>query len=328
MESRNRPEGIAGTRDTQNETQDSQTQDNKTSDSEAQDGEEEDREAKDVNHCLNCGAAIAGAFCGACGQRSVPADPTVAEIAGDAWQELSGYDGRIAETFRNLLRPGRLTIDYVQGRRARYLSPIRLYLIVSVIYFVVSAAVPPTQRRPGEITGPGGMRIGVIGSAGDRGDLTDADRAALLEDVDSAQRLIPPMLRALAEDPDGFRARLFTIMPRVFFGMLPVFAAIVALFYRRRRFPTALVFAAHLHAFAFVIFTIAEAAKLARMPLVAAVFGVVAAVVFAIYALTALRTVFGGRWPITIAKASGISFVYLCASIPAFFIILVWASLV
>src|SRR5687767_4586455 len=55
--------------------------------------------------------------------------------------------------------------------------------------------------------------------------------------------------------PEGFRQRLFTIMPRVFFALLPVFAAIVALFYRRRNFPTALVFAVHLHAFAFVAFT-------------------------------------------------------------------------
>ena len=43
------------------------------------------------------------------------------KLAGDAWQELSGYDGRIAATFRGLLHPGRLTLEYLQGRRARYL---------------------------------------------------------------------------------------------------------------------------------------------------------------------------------------------------------------
>ena len=64
----------------------------------------------------------------------------MSELAGDAWQELSGYDGRIAATFRALLHPGRLTIDYLQGRRARYLPPVRLYLIASVVYFVLSAA--------------------------------------------------------------------------------------------------------------------------------------------------------------------------------------------
>ena len=52
-----------------------------------------------VTDCLNCGAALHGSFCSACGQRSVPPDPTVDEVAGDAWQELSGYDGRIAQRF-------------------------------------------------------------------------------------------------------------------------------------------------------------------------------------------------------------------------------------
>lgn len=222
-----------------------------------------------MNSCLNCGVALSGAFCGVCGQRSVPPNPTISDLAGDAWHELSGYDGRVAETFRGLLRPGRLTIEYLQGRRARYLSPIRLYLIVSVLYFVVSAAVPPTRTRAGAISGPGGVNISVAGSNSERpDDLTDEDRAQLLAEVDEQLWILRPMLRAMAEDQAGFRARAFTIMPRVFFAMLPVFAAIVALFYRRRHFPTALVFAAHLHAFAFLIFTISEASKLTQMPMV------------------------------------------------------------
>src|SRR6185503_15425032 len=106
----------------------------------------------DAGRCLNCGEVLGGAFCSACGQRSVPINPTVSELAGDAWNELSGYDGRIAATFRHLLRPGQLTVDYLQGRRARYLSPVRLYLICSVVYFLVAAAAPQ---------GVGGIRIGV-----------------------------------------------------------------------------------------------------------------------------------------------------------------------
>jgi hypothetical protein len=106
----------------------------------------------DAGHCLNCGRALHGAFCATCGQRSVPSDPTLSELAGDAWHELSGYDGRIASTFRSLFRPGKLTLEYLQGRRARYLPPVRLYLIVSVIYFLVAAAAPESA---------GGLRTGV-----------------------------------------------------------------------------------------------------------------------------------------------------------------------
>ena len=206
-----------------------------------------------MSQCLNCGAELGGPFCAACGQRFVPVDPTVSEIAGDAWQELSGYDGRIAATFRGLLHPGRLTRDYLQGRRARYLPPVRLYLTVSLIYFLVAAAAPPVgARTSGEVTGPGGLRIDVSQTQDGMAMVTPEDRAEILKQLDSAPWFVRPMLKSVVEDPDAFRARLFTIMPRVFFAMLPVFAAIVALFYRERRFPAALVFAVHIHAFAFL----------------------------------------------------------------------------
>jgi hypothetical protein len=270
--------------------------------------------------CLNCGAALTGAFCGACGQRSVPANPTVSELAGDAWQELSGYDGRIAATFRGLLHPGRLTVDYLQGRRARYLSPVRLYLTVSVIYFLIAAAAPQIA---------GGLRIGFTNTERNGSQmLTEQDRAEMLKDLGGVPWVARPMVRSIAEDPDAFRARLFAIMPRVFFGMLPVFAAIVALFYRSRRFPAALVFAVHVHAFAFLIFSLSEAAKFSGSATVANIVGLIAAIVFTVYAPLAQKQVFGGSWPAIIAKSAGIGFLYLLVSVPAFLIILIWASLV
>jgi hypothetical protein len=157
--------------------------------------------------------------------------------------------------------------------------------------------------------------------------MTEADRAEVMKDLETAPWIVKPLLRSLAEDSAGFRARLFTIMPRVFFAMLPVFAAIVAMFYRGRRFPVSLVFAVHLHAFAFLIFAMSEAAKFIQVPVLAAALDVVVVVTFLVYALASARVVFGGGWPITMVKAAGIGFVYLLASLPAFFIILVWASL-
>lgn len=47
----------------------------------------------DERACLNCGAELSGPFCATCGQRAIPAYPTVKEMAGDAWHEMSGVDG-------------------------------------------------------------------------------------------------------------------------------------------------------------------------------------------------------------------------------------------
>lgn len=277
--------------------------------------------------CLNCGADLHGGFCAACGQRSIPADPTVWELVGDAWQELSGYDGRIADTFRTLLRPGQLTLEYVNGRRAKYLSPMRLYLTVSVIYFLIAAAVPSDAGgSPAELRGPGSLRIGLWDDTRDTA-LSEKDRAELKARIDEAPWPLKLLFQAIEKDPAAFRARLFTVMPRVFFGMLPVFAAIVALFYRGRHFPTTLVFAAHLHAFAFLMFSISEAAKFTRSDVARAVIGVPIAIAFVFYTVRSFRAVFGGSWPATLGKGAAIGVVYLLTALPAFFIILVWASL-
>lgn len=275
----------------------------------------------ELTGCLNCGTPLQGAFCAACGQRAVPPNPTVRELAGDAWQELSGYDGRIMSTIRGLLRPGFLTREYLAGRRAHYLPPLRVYLLVSVLYFVVAASAP---TLPGQADGPGGLRVTIDDPVGPQ--MSDEERAQMRAELDDAPWYLRPMFRAILEDPAGFRQRIFSVSPRVFFALLPVFAAIVTLFYRRRNFPTALVFAVHLHAFAFIVFTLTAALKFTGNAHLAERVGAVIAVAFGVYALKSLRAVFGGGWPITVAKALGIGVVYLVATMPAFVVIIFWAS--
>jgi hypothetical protein len=285
-------------------------------------------DVSEAGRCLNCSAPLHGAFCGACGQRAVPPDPTVRELAGDAWNELTGYDGRFMATLRGVMRPGFLTREYLNGRRRNYLPPVRVYLVVSVLYFVIAASAPDidSDRQAANVAGPGNMRIGIT-RTNSGGLLSDADRQELLKEHDTAPWYLRPMMRSVLEDPGAFRTRLFTIMPRVFFALVPVFAAIVVLFYRRHHFPTALVFALHVHVFAFVVFAFSEAAKYTYSEVFAAVVSVTALVLVVIYVLRAFRAVFGGSWPITLAKAVSIGFLYAVASLPAFIVLFVWASL-
>lgn len=81
-----------------------------------------------------------------------------------------------------------------------------------------------------------------------------------------------------------------------------------------------LVFAVHLHAFALVVFTVAEALEFTGNEHLAERVGAVMGVAFGAYALMSFRAVFGGRWPITLAKAAGIGFVYLVAAVPAYIV--------
>src|SRR3954470_24466524 len=110
--------------------------------------------------CLNCGAPLGGPFCSECGQRDIPPYPSTRELAVDAISEFSGWDGRLASTIRALVtKPGLLTLEFLEGRRVRYISPLRLYLTASVIYFLLAASAP-TVRLSGNAVLSSGLRVG------------------------------------------------------------------------------------------------------------------------------------------------------------------------
>ena len=89
--------------------------------------------------CLNCGARLRGQYCGSCGQRSRSRLISLWELISDAFGDLLELDSRLWQTLIPLLiRPGRLTRDYLSGRRARYMPPFRMYLVLSVLFFVVA----------------------------------------------------------------------------------------------------------------------------------------------------------------------------------------------
>lgn len=79
-------------------------------------------------NCRNCGAALAGEYCGRCGQREGRGDRGFAALLGELAGELFDWDSRFWRTLWPLLvRPGFLTAEYIAGRRARYVAPLRLY---------------------------------------------------------------------------------------------------------------------------------------------------------------------------------------------------------
>ena len=93
----------------------------------------------DHPNCLNCGTELSGQYCGSCGQRARGRLISLWELLQDAFGDLFELDSRLWRTLLPLLiRPGRLTLDYLEGRRARYMPPFRMYLVLSVIFFVVA----------------------------------------------------------------------------------------------------------------------------------------------------------------------------------------------
>jgi hypothetical protein len=85
--------------------------------------------------CLNCATPLAGRWCHACGQDSRDPLRAVGTLLEELLDSALSWDSRVARTFRLLVtQPGALTDEFVAGRRAGYLGPVRLYVLASIVY--------------------------------------------------------------------------------------------------------------------------------------------------------------------------------------------------
>lgn len=275
--------------------------------------------------CLNCGVALTGRFCSQCGQRAVRAYPSVRELLGDAWHEFFGYDGRLLRTVTPLLtRPGALTVDAMEGRRARNVQPLRIYLAASMIYFLIAATAPNIGRPDAVVPGEEEIRIDLSDPRGAAA-LTPEQLAQARRNVQDAPWFLKPLFERVIEDPAAFRARVVSAMPRLLFGLVPVFAGLLAIFYRHRPYTQHLIFGLHLHAVIFLALAASELAKFTGS--LAVVIGVVVVdwAFLVWYGLTALRRAYGGGWSRTVAKAAGLLVLYLVVWIVAMVALMIWA---
>ena len=164
----------------------------------------------DAEPCPNCGAEAVGPYCYRCGQRYSSHIVPLRTLLAEAVTAVFSLDNRLWRTLKKLLlRPGALTEAYLRGERIRYVSPLRLYLMFSVLYFFVAALIGTTNFLFFE--------FGAEGDAGEFGRL----------------------------------------LPRLMFLIVPGFALLLKGIYRRqqRLFAEHLIFALHVHAFWYILFT-------------------------------------------------------------------------
>ncbi|MGI9086463.1 MAG: DUF3667 domain-containing protein [Chthoniobacterales bacterium] len=106
-----------------------------------------------LTHCENCGAPLSGQYCAACGQHAIDYRRSLFHIVVDAADSFFNWDTKFFKTIGILLwKPWRLTNDFNAGRRARYVHPLRLYLLASITFFLVLRAVNFQGSGPIELT--------------------------------------------------------------------------------------------------------------------------------------------------------------------------------
>ncbi|MBC7745268.1 MAG: DUF3667 domain-containing protein, partial [Flavobacterium sp.] len=109
---------------------------------------------RNKKNCLNCGALVENKFCSTCGQENLELKEPFWHFIGHSFSHYFHFDSKFFSTLTPLLaKPGQLTLDYIAGRRARYLHPVSMYIFVSIVYFLVLSVTNKLEEKP-ENTGP------------------------------------------------------------------------------------------------------------------------------------------------------------------------------
>ena len=111
------------------------------------------KERKERN-CLNCHIAVKGRFCHRCGQENIEPKESVWDLIAHFFKDITHFDGKFLSTVKYLFKkPGFLSKEYMVGRRASYVNPIRMYIFTSAFFFLIffSFMKPEKKKIIGEM---------------------------------------------------------------------------------------------------------------------------------------------------------------------------------
>ena len=279
-------------------------------------------------HCENCGSALTGRYCSSCGQRRESPVHSLWHFTGVAAEDLTHADSRLWRTLGALLfRPGQLTREFLAGRRVRYLPPVRLYLVISLVFFLWASS-SHDKLQVLQITDHGGTAPQAVVTPFDGafgrplpGESAEqhAERvcsSGVNYDGPWRERIQPAAHRAcvhmVADQGRSLRETFLHNVPRAMFLFLPLLAGAMMLIYwwPRHYYVEHLLLFVHNHAFVFLLLLLAGLAS-ALLPALAGWISGGATLYIAWYLYRSMRVVYGQRRALTLGKLLFLSFFYL-----------------
>jgi hypothetical protein len=278
---------------------------------------------------------LTGPYCAECGQHAHESSRAIGTLFHDAWHVVTHIDSRFWRTIGTLLaKPGNLTREYFAERRARYLPPFRLYLVLSLFFFALASLTGGGSHM--KARDPDATRdASAEASAAATTDATDAtagpgeagsDLNFDLKDCDHVEafgwrwleRPLTDACRRAAADRGRSAARAFVAnIPKMMFVFLPLMALFMLLLYwrPRRYYVEHLVYFLHTHSALFLAFILQMLAGLALRPWPAlrpavdvVQFGVSVYAVWYVY--RSMRVYYGQRRSLTAVKLVAVGCVY------------------
>lgn len=300
--------------------------------------------------CRNCSAVLTGPFCHRCGQASRTYIAPLSGLGKEVAADVLAYDSRVWRTLKALLlKPGLLSLQYVQGKRARYTPPTRLYLITSILAFLMVALLISSTDLALEMTD--GFTEGFNAEPRTAIEINGADwhpednpvelrwlSAAGNAWLNRQVAVIDANASELISNPGRVMRSAASLLPQTMFVILPLFSAWVGVFYllSKRYYIEHLLLQVHNHAFLFLSLVVLYLITLIRSPLATASFfghGVLDSVLLwtgtaiwlwlPVYVLLSMKRFYGQGWAMTLTKGVLLGLSYLLMLIMALGVVMI-----
>jgi hypothetical protein len=284
-------------------------------------------------HCPNCATQLGGKFCQGCGQPAHLHVPSAREFLHEFIAHYVALEGKLWKSMALLLfRPGRLTLEYIQGRRVRYVEPLRLYLSFSIVFIAlfklsgiqvanlgephrpaVTAAAQATANAAGKdgaapVVEPRREETAPVAGKPQPDAARDQDRTGDIDVNFSLREKLAALHPTLGEKYAHFREQpgevqvaalqraFFANAPYAIFALMPLFAFFLKVLYlgSGRRYGEHVLFALHSNAFAFLMLSV-----MLVTPDFIPFAGPASFLWLVFYLPTAMRRVYGGSRTVT-----------------------------
>lgn len=264
-------------------------------------------------NCRNCGTPLgapAGSYCPHCGQETSLHPPSAAEFLHEFVGHYVALEGKLWRTLGLLFfKPGSLTREYMAGRKQRYVLPLRLYLTASLLFFIIvkivgvgdALKVNISDGAKAEITATQPVRRAAMSAPAIDAVKCDLANPACRKIRDHVAEKYKG--KTVGDMSEHVYRRMVSAAPYAAFFLLPFFSLLTMGVYGRRRllYGEHLVYAFHVHAFAFF--------AMLAMALLPAVSDWILLASF-IYYLVAMQRFFGGRVWVNLLRYGAISILY------------------
>lgn len=217
------------------------------------------KELRKLAVCLNCERSIEGEnFCPSCGQENTDQIVSTRHLLRDVVDEFLKFDSKLFITVKMLLlKPGRLTQDYLEGKRARYITPLRLYFTISALFFLVYSWSGWDQQIQ-KIAAQQQNSLSTIGSVDQAVSSIHVKEVEPISSSDpqaAKKRTASRRVQQFARQVVAIQKYLLNNLSLLKFFFIPLTALVMqALYLRTRRlYVEHLVFAAHVNSFSYLV---------------------------------------------------------------------------